>query len=558
MLNHAGLGERLRGRWSGFSNVTVVPKLTLLVFLLGVIRVALQPAHVQHDVAMYLQAGQLLLRGQRPYVDFIDLNPPLITYLSAIPAAIAATLRVPIVPTALLLTLAAVAVSLATTRRTLLAMFEENRADPLVAEVIVLALAYALLLSDLPEALDLPYPGHPSPDPRLSAFFGQREHLFLIAAAPFAAVRLRRWEGGTPSRWGAVLAGTIAGVGTCIKPPFALVLLGLELFAFLSKRRLSAFRAPELGAVLVAALGYGLHFLFLPAAVKEAWFGRWLPFVLRGYGVFDEPSYGPLLARCWPAAAVFALVFALRLPEDPLGERTIRAFSTMALGGAALYVAQKKGWMYHAYPERALATVAFAGWVAGARPFAMMDDPRGARWVLRVSAERARRGAAVAVTLVGAAAALSLALLDTSKDLERLRQRSQIMRTIASFTNEGDPVLVATTSVWDPYPALTLLGRTPGSRYLWLFPIPMQKAASVPGADVEGDFVRELAEDIRGRRPKLLLLQKGRCYGCTKTSVEAFFHEHAPLDAALGDYSLRGTVRDGQELQVFVRKPAEP
>jgi hypothetical protein len=115
-------------------------------------------------------------------------------------------------------------------------------------------------------------------------------------------------------------------------------------------------------------------------------------------------------------------------------------------------------------------------------------------------------------------------------------------------------VLVATTSVWDPYPALTLQNRNPGSRYLWLFPIAMLQGGGAPDGDAEAEFVRELAEDIRVRQPALLLLQSGRCFGCTKTSVDAFFREHAALATALDAYSLRGTVRDGQELQVFVRE----
>jgi hypothetical protein len=148
--------------------------------------------------------------------------------------------------------------------------------------------------------------------------------------------------------------------------------------------------------------------------------------------------------------------------------------------------------------------------------------------------------------------------MDTAQDVDRLRRRSQVMRTIDSLTREGDAVLVATTSVWDPYPALTLQNRVPGSRYLWLFPIPMLPLVRSAPGDPEGEFVRDLAEDIRERRPQLILLQTGRCFACAKTSVDAFFREHAPLAAALEGYSLRGTVRDGQELQVFVRAPPTP
>jgi hypothetical protein len=86
----------------------------------------------------------------------------------------------------------------------------------------------------------------------------------------------------------------------------------------------------------------------------------------------------------------------------------------------------------------------------------------------------------------------------------------------------------------------------------------MLPALSSDAGDPEGEFVRELAEDIQQRRPKLLLIQTGRCFGCNKTSVDTFFREHAPLRAALDDYTLRGTVRDGQELEVYTRIPTAP
>src|SRR5689334_2033738 len=44
------------------------------------------PTDIAHAVAMYLYAGKLILRGYVPYVDVIDLNPPLIMYL-CVPAA---------------------------------------------------------------------------------------------------------------------------------------------------------------------------------------------------------------------------------------------------------------------------------------------------------------------------------------------------------------------------------------------------------------------------------------------------------------------------------------
>jgi hypothetical protein len=528
---------------------SLIAKVTILVALAGITRIALRPAELQHDVAMYLQAGELLLRGQRPYVDFIDVNPPLIVYLSAIPAAVSALLRVPIAPTALLLTAGAALLSLAAVRRELTSAFHAAGEDPLLAEVAVLALAFALFLSDFPERLDLPFPGNASSDPRLSAIFGQREHLFVIGAAPLLALRFGRRQGTEPGLRRAILAGAIASVVTCLKPQLVLALLAFEIGLLDSKRRLFLW-APELIAFAAGVVAYVAHFALLPEAVRAAWFGRWLPFVIQGYGVFNEPSYRDSIARSWPALVALVVGYGFSVPGSASGQTLIRAFASMAVAGALLYVSQKKGWTYHAFPERTAVMVTLACAFAAATTVGFSDD-EGSALALPFTRRRCAQALAALVVLAGVASAVCLLRIDTPTDIDRLRRRSQVMRTIETFTKVGDPVLVATTSVWDPYPALTLQNRNPGSRYLWLFPIPMMQAIS--SGDPEGEFVRDLAEDIRARRPTLLLLQTGRCFGCKKTSVDAFFHEHAPLAAALEDYSLRGTVRDGQELQVFVR-----
>jgi hypothetical protein len=532
----------------------LVLKVTMLVVLVGVIRIALRPADVQHDVAMYHKTGQLLLHGERPYVDFIDLNPPLIMYLSAIPAWVASTLGAAVAPTALLMTAGAATLSLVATRRALVATCGEGGSDTLLAEVTVLALAYAFFLSDMPEWIDVPYPGVPVPDPSSFAVFGQREHLFMIGAAPFVAARFRRWEGGRlPVPW-AVLAGAVASLVTCLKPQFVLVLLAFEIGCLASRRKWSPFWAPEVAVFFAVGVAYAAHFALLPEAVRSAWFGRWLPFVIQGYGVFNDASYWHLIARCWPAFGAFVAAFALTLVGDPQGRRLTRNFALMALAGAVLYVGQRKGWMYHAFPFRTCSIVVAACCVASTRTVGAAGDDGEARFLLPISRRRIGQMLGALVGVTGLLCAVCLVLIDTPKDVDRMRRSSQLMRTITALTGEGDAVLVATTSVWLVYPALTLLNRAPGSRYLWLFPIPMLREVHSPSGDPEGDFVRDLSADIRERRPKLLLLQTGWCYGCGMQSVDDFFRQHPPLAAALADYSPRGNVRDGWDFEVLVRR----
>ena len=43
-----------------------------------------QPSIVGFDQAMYLHAGKLVINGYKPFIDFFDINPPLIVYTSAV------------------------------------------------------------------------------------------------------------------------------------------------------------------------------------------------------------------------------------------------------------------------------------------------------------------------------------------------------------------------------------------------------------------------------------------------------------------------------------------
>ena len=49
----------------------------------------LHPLAISPDQALYLESGKLILQGRVPYLDFFDLNLPLIMYLNVIPVVVA-------------------------------------------------------------------------------------------------------------------------------------------------------------------------------------------------------------------------------------------------------------------------------------------------------------------------------------------------------------------------------------------------------------------------------------------------------------------------------------
>src|ERR1051325_6524280 len=73
--------------------------LLIIGMVVLVLLVAFSALPLNHDAALFLQCGQLLLQGNTPYVDVIELNPPLAQYLYAVPVFIARYLHTDLIMT---------------------------------------------------------------------------------------------------------------------------------------------------------------------------------------------------------------------------------------------------------------------------------------------------------------------------------------------------------------------------------------------------------------------------------------------------------------------------
>jgi hypothetical protein len=166
-----------------------------------------------------LLVAHTLLAGKKLYVDQFPVNPPLIFYLYTLPAALAQ--YVPFVQdyqALVLLGLCAIALVIALCVRliTLHPAFAGNRRKQ---TEFVLLLCFLLIFRIA------------------SAFFGDREHIFLVLTFPY----LLRWMpslGRIPlSLRFRVLIGLLAGIGFFIKPHCLLLFAGLQLICLLRKDR---------------------------------------------------------------------------------------------------------------------------------------------------------------------------------------------------------------------------------------------------------------------------------------------------------------------------------
>jgi hypothetical protein len=308
-----------------------VATLGAAILLLGVIPAF--ASRLQPDTAWLLYAAEHMLDGARPYVDFIETNPPLILWLDAIPALMARTagLQSGLVYNAMVLAL--VLASTAVCARVLRQLLPTEIA---LRRYLILLILFALV-------------------PLSRNDFGQREHLLLALALPYILLTAMRINGDTVGRASALGIGVAAGVGIALKPYFMLLWVCLELAVVLAERRKGLRFREESVAVVTVGVAYVLavvHWTPEYIQVVRTMAGPYYSFLsnsLQTTALLGDGAQLPLLA-------VLAYV-ALR--ADAKGRRrglwSVLAWATAALWLAA--VLQHKGWRYHFYPALALSAI---------------------------------------------------------------------------------------------------------------------------------------------------------------------------------------------------------
>ncbi len=463
----------------------------LLVLLATVLA---DPLHVNRDCGALLFAGRMLLEGRLPFVDYYDLNPPLIDYVLTVPALAARLVPLPLPLVFNLMVVALVGLSWRLTRRALRGSGLTSESTASVAALTPLALS--ILSRD---------------DAWGRMEFGQREHLFFLLAMPYLVARWRRWEGQPPGMGFAVGIGAAAGVFGSLKPVFLATLAAPEALWLILHRDRRRLVGPETVALAAVVAAYGAHFAVLPLAVRDAFFHRWLPLIAHGYAAYDAPLAGLLTHRgVVVTLGAAALPLLVRPRSASPGWRLALPFSCVTAAAAAGFVAQHKGWPYHLLP-------AIGGAIAVV--FVLLAESTEAGRRLRAT-PAARAAALGALALAGLLCAVAGALLVRYGAAPRLSTAYHVV--IASRSEPGDAILFLDTDILPQHPTLLELGRRPGSRYYGnLFTLPMlyrgarTTAAGFPyhlGAampEEERRLLNELAEDVRRFAPRIVFIPTG-------------------------------------------------
>jgi hypothetical protein len=475
---------------------------------------------LNHDVAALLTYTDRWLAGDRLYRDLVDVNPPLVFLLYAVPQAISRLSGLPAAAVFLL----CLGGSVVLVGRLTLVRLRELAIGP--ARTAMLYALLPFLVVGLGAGME-----------------GQREQLLILAAFPWlldAARRAARWR---PARE-TVPAAVLAAVGLCLKPHFLVIPLLVEGW-LLARRGRAALADPVPWCMIGVFVAYGGAIaLFFPAYLSEV-----LPLVLGAYAAFgDNDALDILFGR---DLAPVLLVLAACLPGVLRARAPVpTVLALAALGAIVGAVAQAKGWPYHRLPAEMLVLL-LAGWQIGG-------------WLDSLGSQAAASATGLAAGVLVAANAYAFTTREGPwRAWDDAHGPVPELNASLHAHAAGRPVLALTPGVDPVYPALLRAGAFQATRYMTLWPLQVAYARCPadgvryrdPAAmgRVERMVFDNVVADFVRRHPAVLLLDRfadiQRCGGEDFDFLDYFLRD----PAFAGEFSHYVRVQEIDRFVIFTR-----
>lgn len=329
---------KLRARWLGRDALCLLA----LGAVLTLVMVVTIRSPQKDDVAWLLYVARKWLAGQRLYEDLIEVNPPLIIWIYAVPSKLASWSGIGPKLVAIPFFAACVLAAAWWTAGLLRA-----GARMFAHRIAVFAMIGAVLLM---------LPG---------VEFGQREHLMAASVLPYLVV-MACWMAGRPvGRRQALAAGIVAGLGSALKPTYALAFVLPELLGWLRGRKI--IRTAPLAAVVAALTYAALIIVLCPAFLHSA-----VPLALALYGGTDTPpldllqSGGIMLLGDVVMVVLWQLSYrsrAGRSEDQHFVAALFVVLATFAIGASAVYLIEGKNWFYHRIPATVAVVLGLLLWM---------------------------------------------------------------------------------------------------------------------------------------------------------------------------------------------------
>ncbi|HTO81638.1 MAG TPA: hypothetical protein VMQ73_05355 [Methylomirabilota bacterium] len=363
------------------------------------------------DVSWGFTLAEKLLAGERPYVDFVEANPPVPIYLY-LPAVVIARyigLTPELVMDGLIFTAIAGSLWVAAGVLRRAGLLARHNGAALLGMVMT-------IVAILPAQI-----------------FGEREHIALVLFLPMLCVMLARAHGAAPGRSDIVVAGLGAGAMMVLKPHLAIGVAATIATAAWSARSWPVLVAAEnwIAGAVVAAYGAVIAIVY-PEFLRET-----VPLLGAVYLPIRR-SWWDLLVGL-PAVSIWiaAVVGLVLLRRSERWDRLYGMLLAASIGFSASFFFQGKGWPYHSYPMLALVLIALA--------CALAERRTQAPGVLVRAGWAVAAGCLAAVTFTWMNLATSLASLEAPI---RAIKAHPTMLAISHDIAVGHPLVRAVGGTW--------------------------------------------------------------------------------------------------------------
>lgn len=200
--------------------------------------------------------------------------------------------------------------------------------------------------------------------------FGQREQLSLILALPYCVLMFKRVQKEAVASWVVIIISIAGAAGFALKHYFALVPILLEIWYFSYHRSWQNIIRTETIILGTSAFIYiAVILYFTPDFASKI-----VPLVASSYGGYERSFIVQLIrveVLVWLCAIV--TLFRLRKTLENRDKQIGDMLAISAIGYAASYFLQQKGWQYHAIPGAAFASLMLIHYLSCQRdPFKIM------------------------------------------------------------------------------------------------------------------------------------------------------------------------------------------
>lgn len=471
-------------------------------FVDGTLISRLVPARglIDDNTAMYLSCGRLILDGKVPYIDFFDLNPPLIMYLSALPVWLSQFVYSYGFSTAGVFTCLVLIVALTSFAFAFGILRDVSGRNAW----LIGFLAFNLITLSHGE-------------------WGERDHLFVLLVFPYCAAR----AGCRTS----IMASLAAGLALCIKPQCIILPLFIEIAYVLVGK---GFALKSLLALLVAPLIYGIALAAMPPASLRYLFAELLPLLISSYAAYNLPTIDVLQLASAPGATFsapifFALVISAYLlwfgRKDSLDTARICALA-WCLAGYVVYVMQGKGWHYQSAVLESgvciLATLLIADLKSRFLGYSSQTEKNSnwRSWPLMIAHGLVNCAGFILLIRLPLSAPGGTVQSESFRALRKVYDEKRIdLEFVGKYSH--DQILVLSADTFPSYPLIFDDFARPvrwesrqASRYLWCYPLvlyqyqAMKRPESAEEARRKITFVIDcIAEDVSRSKPRLIALE---------------------------------------------------